>query len=184
MPPKSDPVRGWAEAQRIQGWYDKREARLLSKFCTGPWCEIGCHRGRSTMILAASGEDGYAIDTWRGTLDPADPTFGERAEKDFLAKLEPYENVIIIKSDFAKQRVVDLIPDNLHLLHLDADHSYEATKQAFELYSAKLVPGGYVAFHDAHGGYWPGVEQVIAELPAEEWEHVESAGLLAVYKAL
>jgi len=175
---------GWHRAVNIQGWFGLHEARLLSRLCTGPWCEIGCHKGRSTTVLAETGHDGYAIDTWQGTSDKNDPTYGARVYVEFMGKVDRYENVIIVKSNFRNPRTVHLVPDNLHLLHLDADHSYEATKLAFELYAEKLIPGGHVCFHDAKGGGWPGVEQFVAELPSDEWEHVDTVGSLAAFKAL
>ncbi len=175
---------GWEKAERIEGWFLKNEAELLNSLCTGLWCEIGCYKGRSTTILAETGYDGYAIDTWEGTDLPRDPTQGKKkVYETFLRNLDEYENVIIVRQDF-REVPETLVPPELHLLHLDADHSYEMTKLAFEMFSPKVIPGGHVAFHDAKGGGWPGVEKFISELDGNHWRFVDVVGMLAAYKRL
>ena len=172
----------WRKAERIHGFFLKNEAELLSQLCTGLWCEVGCYKGRSTTVLAETGHEGYAIDTWKGTPDPRDPTFNGREYTTFLRNIDEYENVIIVQQDFRK--VSDhLIPPDLHLLHLDADHSYEMTRAAFEKFSPKVVVGGHVAFHDAKGDGWPGVEKFVAEL-SDEWARVGHAGSLVAFQRL
>ena len=45
----------------------------------------------------------------------------------------------------------------IRLLFIDADHSYEASKLDFDLWSPFVVPGGLIALHDI--GEWPGVTE-------------------------
>jgi cephalosporin hydroxylase len=53
---------------------------------------------------------------------------------------------------------------------LDGEHTYEATKQAFEMYEPLVMPGGYIILHDAwpwpenFNNPFPGVTQVAQEL--------------------
>lgn len=40
------------------------------------------------------------------------------------------------------------VPDDINLLFVDCCHCVSCTVEAFELYDSKVVPGGYVLFHD------------------------------------
>lgn len=50
----------------------------------------------------------------------------------------------------------------IRLLFIDGDHSYEVSKQDFELWSPYVVPDGLIAFHDIDG--WEGVTAFYNEL--------------------
>jgi predicted O-methyltransferase YrrM len=41
------------------------------------------------------------------------------------------------------------IPDNLDMVFIDGDHSYEGVKKDFEIFSKKVKAKGYLALHDA-----------------------------------
>jgi hypothetical protein len=141
-----------------------RQTRLLAELCTGLWCEIGS-QGRSTIVLAATGHDGYSIDTHKS-----------KDWETFEKKMAPYENVITVRAKFQSLHTVNLVKDELMLLHLDLDHSYETTKLAFELYSPKVLRGGHVCFHDA--------EKFVGELDPTVWKRVASAGQLVAFQRL
>jgi hypothetical protein len=173
-------VPGWGKARNVPGWFSEEEARLLSTLCTGLWCEIGSYLGRSTIVLAATGHEGYSIDTHKGSPEMKRKDSWE----EFEWNMAPYENVITVRAKFQSRHTVNLVKDELMLLHLDADHSYELTKLAFELYSPKVLRGGHVCFHDAAGGAWPGVEQVVGELDPSEWKRVALVGQLAAFQRL
>lgn len=148
----------WAEAERIQGWLGKEEAGFLYSLCDGPWCEVGCWKGRSTVVLAQTGYPGWAVDHFKGSPEHEDAdTYDE-----FTANLDAYPNVAVLPYKF--RGAAPMVPDNLSLVFLDADHSYEQTWQAFHMYAPKVQRGGHVAFHDAIGGGWPSVEQAVAEI--------------------
>ncbi len=166
---------GWERAELIRGWYRENEARLLAELCTGPWCEIGCYEGRSTTILAETGETGFAIDTFQGSTEMPDDTDTYAA---FMRNVGDRENVIVIQQSF--ERAARFVPQyGFSLLHLDADHSYAGTERAFELYAPKLLRDGHVFFHDARGGGWPEVERYVATL---EWPVVAEVDLTIVLR--
>jgi hypothetical protein len=50
----------------------------------------------------------------------------------------------------------------IRLLFIDGEHSYEASRRDFELWSPFVVPGGMIGFHDI--GSWPGVTRFYQEL--------------------
>lgn len=169
----------WAKADRIPGWFKRDEADLLLRLTDGPWCEVGCWQGRSTLILAETGEPGYAVDWFCGSPehDPDTDTLDE-----FLENIGPYENVTVLSERF--EDAAHIVPDGLRMLHLDADHSYDATRLAFDLYSPKVDVGGHVQFHDALGGGWPEVERFVNELDPAVWLRVGEANLSAAFKRL
>ena len=164
----------WARAARCEGWYDRDEAELLFSLVDGVWCEIGCWEGRSTTVLAETDRPGFAIDWFRGSPEsPPGDTYAA-----FNRNLAGYKNVTVLPDRF--ENVHRSVP-HLNLLHLDGEHSYAATKAAFDLYAPKVRLGGHVAFHDAEGGHYPEVEVFITELDPR-WQRVASAGRLVVFK--
>lgn len=124
----------WAKADMIGGWLTRREGDLLYSLCQTPWCEVGSWQGRSTVILAARGP-GTCIDWFR-----------EGSEMSDLEANVP-TTCTVLASDF--RDAADLVEPGLRFLHLDADHSYAATKQAWDLYIPKLESGCHVVIHDA-----------------------------------
>jgi hypothetical protein len=169
----------WERAGKIQGWFGGDEAAMLYRLIDGPWCEIGCWKGRSTVMFACSHFVGYAIDHFKGS--PEHPE-GTDTFQEFLDNVKPYQNVAVLAMKF--ERAASLIPPSLSLLFLDADHSFEETKRAFDLYAPKVVPGGHVAFHDAKGDGWPEVERFVETLPADEWEPAGAVELTRVFRRL
>lgn len=165
-----------------EGFYERGELEALLRYCTGTWCEVGCWHGRSTRVLAESGHKGYAVDWFKGSP--------EHEGADTLASYEKTMaecgNVVTVVGRL--EDVSELVPSGLRLLHLDADHSFEATTRAFALYSPKVRAGGHVAIHDGvpfPDGLdpWPGVTTFCRKLSeSEKWTLVEEAGRLAVFK--
>lgn len=154
----------WAKAERIQGWFGRSEAELLFRLTRGPWCEVGCWKGRSTTVLAETGFPGWAVDWFKGSSNhaPGTDTYAE-----FMENLRGYDSVTVLPMRF--EDAVAYV-GALNLLHLDAEHSFEATEQAFRLFETKVMAGGHVVFHDARGGGWPEVEDFVASLrPSRKW---------------
>lgn len=178
------PVAVWERADAIEGWLYQDEAELLHRLNTGRWCEIGCWKGRSTVVLAAPGRFGYAIDHFKGSPEHGSvQTFSEFQRN--TAGL----NIGVLRGRFQDMhRHVGPVD----LLHLDGDHSYGATLEAFRLYASKVKVGGHVVFHDAWGAMgetegtpWPGVTRFVGELArAAGWRHVADATRSAAFQRL
>ncbi len=158
----------WAKADRIEGWLDKDEAGFLYSLCRGKWCEIGCYLGRSTIVLAQTGHEGYAVDWHQGS--PEHPE-GTDTFIEFLTNTLAYgdfEALAMRYEDAAKY-----VPSDLRFLFLDAEHSYRETRGAWDLYAPKVERGGIVALHDAAGGHWPEVERFANELRRnQDWYEI------------
>lgn len=171
----------------IPGWFSEEEAALYLQYLDGPWCEVGSWRGRSAYVLASSGYPGTCIEWFQGSPEhnkERDPP--EVVEEDLRSNLAGF-NVRIIDKDF--HEAADDVGE-VQFLHLDADHSYNMTQAAFDLYSPKIVTDGFFALHDAWGESgshertaWPGSMKFAKELirnPA--WMHIQDAHRAAIFQ--
>lgn len=133
--------------------------------------EIGSHLGASAVALAAglARVDGhlYCVDTWTNETMPDGPrdTWAE-----FERNVAPFADRITAVRK-ASRTVTDAdVPSPLHLVYLDGDHSYEATRTDFVSSARRLAPDGTLAFHDFGVAQFPGVSRVVGEaLASGEW---------------
>lgn len=174
-------------ARKIDGWFSWREAKLYLRYLAGPWCEVGSWRGRSARVLASTGYPGVCVEWGKGSPQHdrewglADDILG-----DLHRNLRGF-HVRIIEGDL---REVHPKVGSVQFLHLDADHTPEMTQAAFDLYAPKVIPGGYLALHDAWGERgshkhcgWPGTMAFAKDLIASpHWEHIEDAQRAAIFK--
>lgn len=163
----------------IQGWLAEDEARLLFRLCEPPWCEVGSWKGRSTVVLASKGP-GFAVDWFHGSQ--------EHEEHDWLpTRREFLDNTRGLPVTLVEGRFGDVhsrVP-RVNFLFLDAEHTYEATKEAFGLYSPKLNPRKFLVIHDALGGGWLDVEKFRKELERDPfWRLTEIVHTSAVFQKL
>ena len=172
-----------ARIEKIPGWLTKDEADFLHGCTKPPWCEIGAWMGRSTLVMADKGP-GVVVDWFQGSPehDPGTNTLNE-----FLAYTAGTPNITVIPKRF--EDAVDDVGEDICTLHLDADHSYEATKRAFELYGPKVRPGGLVVMHDAWPNDvrsdppWPGVYRFALELMRDPgWMYVGGIRSYAAFR--
>lgn len=158
----------WARADRIDGWLYEDEARFLFNLCEGKWCEIGSYLGRSTVVLAETGFPGYAVDWHRGS--PEHPE-GTDTLVEFLGNIGPYPNVEVLAMRY--RDAAPFVPNDLRLLFLDGEHSYQETRGAWDAFAPKVGRGGVVALHDAQGDGWPEVELFTRELRRnQDWYEI------------
>jgi len=61
--------------------------------------------------------------------------------------------------------VLKSVPNELDVIFLDSDHSYNGVKKELDSYLPRLAPQGLVVVHDSI--MWPGVRRAIVELPAK-----------------
>jgi tetratricopeptide (TPR) repeat protein len=66
----------------------------------------------------------------------------------------------------------------IRLLFIDDDHSYEESRQGFELWSPFVVPHGIICFHDVPGS--PGVTRFYQELTSSTTAYREVATVLSM----
>ena len=113
--------------------------------------EIGTARGGTFFLLSrAAAPDATLI-----SLDLPDPAEKWMGVTSFLLPrlLLPGQSGHFVRADShapeTEAKISSLLGGSqLDLLFIDADHSYEAVKQDFDMYSELVRPGGMVAFHD------------------------------------
>jgi MMP 1-O-methyltransferase len=165
----------------IEGFLHEAEGyALMTLAARGPGngaiVELGSFMGRSTCWLAHGTKSAFrekvtAVDHFKGspehqpgevfecaTLKEEGSTYPRFRANVEAAGLADYVEPIVASSEEAAASWHGPI----RLLFIDGDHSYEATKRDFEVWSPFVVPGGIVAFHDV--GNAPGVTQFYREL--------------------
>lgn len=176
------PVELWKMVDNIEGWLSQPEADQLYRLCKGKWIEVGSWKGRSTYVLASTGHHGVAIDWFKGSSEHyhAADTYEQFLKNVALVR----DKITVVNADY--KEAVGGVPDGkFQLLFLDAEHDYEHTKEALELYYPKVKKGGIIILHDVWGWDgerradwtpWPGVTKYAYELLEDErFEHIEDA---------
>lgn len=182
----------------VEGFLDPIEGYallLLAAYGPGDGCvvEIGSLYGRSTCYLATgctrNGRGGvYAVDTFMGSEEHQEG--GEAEQKDIV---ESGTTLKTFLKNMAKHRLdsritpirstsLDAASDwdqEIRLLFIDGDHSYEGTKKDFEAWNRHVHHSGVIAFHDV--STWAGVTQFYEELiQNNEWVEALAMGTLRV----
>lgn len=125
--------------------------------------EIGSYLGASANFLAAGvgkrqpAPRIYCIDTWNNDAMTEGP---RDTYQDFLANTSHYRNLIRTLR-MQSHLAADAIGDQVDLLFIDGDHSYEAVSRDLAVWLPKLSAGGLVILHDI--AWAPGVQQAVAE---------------------
>ena len=160
-----------ADIEKIRGMLHPREGYFLNRLAEkvvrengdrAVLCEIGSFCGKSTVAIGkalAHCNAGilYAVDWHEGS-----PSFKGFGTKDYrstytelLGNLEEAgvkERVRVVKK--RSEAAVHDVPGELHFLWIDGLHSYDGVKADFDNYQGKLVPGGFLLFHDACWTEW------------------------------
>jgi len=111
--------------------------------------EIGSHKGYTTKFLSSCFSRVYAVDNNVGWTN-----FNKRYNKD--STNITYVNLDIYKNNF------NVLPDDIEVVFIDADHSYEGCKSDIVNSIKRFKNLQYVIFDDY--GVWPGVRQVVNQL--------------------
>ncbi len=153
----------------IEGWcWDEKATYLMDLiFETKPvvCVEIGVFGGSSAFPMAYAlkvNQKGvlYAVDAWTNEectryLDPNDPNYKwwnslnlDAIYQSFLNvvdkfSLSPFVQVVKKTSSDAAME----IPDNIDILHIDGNHSSEASLNDVMTYLPKVREGGYIVFN-------------------------------------
>ena len=111
--------------------------------------EIGSHKGYSTKVLSKIFSTVYAVDNsieWTN--------FNKNFNKDAT-------NIEYVMLDIYKNNW-DILPDDIEVSFIDADHSYNGCKSDILNSIKRFKNLKYIIFDDY--GVWPGVKQIIDEL--------------------
>lgn len=147
----------------LDGWLSDKEALGLYSVANklgrnSIVVEIGSWQGKSTYCIARGLRKGkvYAIDPFN-----ADAGLDAASENEYRLKKGDNDLLQNFKKNMRQLKVLDKIEikkgysyefnndfKNINFLFIDGDHSIEGCRRDFELYSSKIVPGGFIAFHD------------------------------------
>ena len=141
--------------------------------------EIGVDYGYSFFTLASDfpramvvGIDPYPI-SGEGSVGHPD------AEIHVRKYIKEFPNTVLLKME-SKRGSLEFKDNSIDLLHIDAIHTYEATKEDIELWSFKLKQGGIAMFHDVVS--FPGTRKAFDEIPGRKVIIPECFGLGIWYK--
>jgi predicted O-methyltransferase YrrM len=178
----------WEAADKIEGWLDVAEARLLYEHaCAVPQetviVEVGAYRGRSAVLLANSGRRVFTVDPLHARDDEENKMKVTRDDYSILASnIAPYENLVWFP-DLIQNIPQEMFPAKIGLLYIDGDHSYPHPREDFEQVLLLLADNAFVAFHDV--GSFPGVDKSLHELEAAYLlEEPVQANSMRIYKYL
>lgn len=138
--------------------------------------EIGSYHGASSCCLAAGiasrNSTLFCVDTWRNdaVTDALSDVFPV-----WQKNTEPFETLIKSVQGYSHE-VADRIPNELDLLFIDGDHSYEGVKRDLEMYLPKLRKGGVLVMHDwSHESVHRAVQEYV--FPVESSKLVQLCNL-------
>jgi predicted O-methyltransferase YrrM len=163
------PLDGMQNYQRLKFLYD-----CIRRFApaSGVALEVGCYKCTSTVFIAnackkANIRNIYAMDLFTGT--PSWNTPGDYFEtaRQKLARYGLGDRVTLLRSNSLEYPWKEPIA----ILHIDADHEYQAVWNDIQKYIPFLVVDGIVVFDDydvSHAGVTKAVHRLLAEEPRFE----------------
>lgn len=152
--------------RKLEGWLTDQEALGLLRMSSAVGrnatiVEIGSWLGKSTFCLASGLKSGmvYAIDPFN-----ADAGFDISSSNEYVEKKGERDLSEIFRQNMKSLGVLEKIQmkkgysqdfyqlfSKIDALFIDGDHSVAGCTNDFNLYANKLMPGGFLAFHD----YYP-----------------------------
>lgn len=145
----------------VPGWLTDEEGEALyelARACTGKGVivEIGSWKGKSTICLGVGSRGGSSVPIY--AVDPhADYRFG-----DFKANVDRAGIADLVQPIASlSQPAADDFHEPIELLFVDGSHEYDLVLEDFEKWVPKVVPGGWVAFHDTT--WTPGPRKVVGD---------------------
>lgn len=144
----------------------------------GAICELGSMFGGSTIALALGALKSQnknkvlAVDDHEWHRHIASGSFPEELARTIPTSLPRFKRNL--KTAGVSRQVKILVGDTaqtaqdyeqqVSMLFIDADHSYEGVSRDFQAWFPKLPRGGVVAFHDYGNSNWPAVKMVVDNL--------------------
>lgn len=154
----------------VSGWLTMTEQTALLHLpalvdhLDGDIVEIGAFKGKGTVSLALGSKWISERKRTIFTIDPfisnGDYHYHFNDFQDNILNLRLVNYITTIKK-FSHEAIQDC-PARIAALFVDGDHSYAAVKKDIELYAPRVVPGGFIAFHDYT--VYPEVKSAVDEL--------------------
>lgn len=165
------------------------EQELLKRYAQSSKliAEIGVFEGVNTVSFAQHSPSTariYAIDPFfKGAMGI---NYGKYIARSLLRRSKVMDKVLFVEG--LSWNVADKVADNLDLIFIDGDHSFEGVKKDFEIYNQKLAERGVIIFHDARvfeNGWtkedWGPVQLVNKEIrTSKAWKIIEELDSIVV----
>jgi len=134
--------------------------------------EIGVYRGKNAEVLRKEFPDAnlFLIDPWipdtsyqaSGSAVSEDQKVYDKARNRTYGLFENDPHVTIIERNSLE--AAPLVPDNIDLVFIDANHAYLSVCQDITTWKPKIRPGGILSGHNFGRPRLPGVEKAVREL--------------------
>src|SRR4051794_18829314 len=155
--------------------HSAEECDLLQRLARGARrvVEIGVYEGSSAIALCeVLGPDAelHLIDPFghHPTALPQGWGATERASKRVVSRAARRDGPRVIWHVERSEDTGRRWSEPVDVVFIDGDHAEQATRTDWQLFSAHVVPGGHVLFHDATGPQaLPGPAAVVAEVRAQ-----------------
>jgi hypothetical protein len=160
--------RDWTQ---IDGWLlDVEGWRLQGKALNRRVLELGAYKGRSTACMAATAVSVTSVDWHQGSEDLGDTdTLAE-----YLGNIAGYDNVVPLVGRVS--HVAAYLLPVYDGCFVDAGHDEPNVRTDLSVALEKVVPGGWIAFHDFTNDSFD-VGRVCREMLGEPDELVDWTGI-------
>lgn len=133
------------------------------------FAEVGVAEGRMSLELLQEGIDHlYLIDAWEKLNQKGDggseQEWHDKNYADMIARISQYEYKVTILRGLSYEMAKQIKDNDLSLVYIDADHSYEGVKRDLNAFYSKVRSGGVIAGHDYNqNGVFRAVEEFCKE---------------------
>lgn len=158
------------------------------KHLPGLVAEMGVWKGGTLQIIASVLDNSvvYGFDSWEGLPEPqpqdiVSPDFSQSTCAKGWGRISiPSERFVafgdrvkLIKGWF-RDTLPSVSSEEFRFVHVDCDR-YQSVKECFEFFDTRMVPGGFMIFHDYRYAGTPGAKTAVDE-------YLERCAAKKVYK--
>jgi predicted O-methyltransferase YrrM len=149
--------------------------------------EVGSWVGESALALSRGAAKGIidCVDTWEGTASDQTGRLCAEAGKDAIfeafKKNTEGKSISYVREDSISAATLRQWTQ-ADMIHLDADHTYEALSADIRAWWPHLRDGGVMSFHDFYSAGFPGVTQAVQEAFPNSITHIPGTAVAWVRK--
>lgn len=115
--------------------------------------EVGVAEGRLSLEFLTSGvEKLYLIDAWETLEQRGDGGNSKEWHNTnydgMISRINPFKTKVTILRGLSYKMSEEIKDDELSMVYIDADHSYEGVKRDLNAFYSKVRSGGIIAGHD------------------------------------
>ena len=140
----------------------------LLEFEDNKMIEIGSYMGESTHIFGSCGlfTEINCIEPFSGTENFNDKNnhTWEEVWEEYDTNIRQFKDIVKLHEDYSyDEKVLSKFNDDEYdFIYVDGNHSFESTRQDFELYIPKIKSNGVLGGHDYQQGF--GVDDALEEI--------------------